>query len=105
MANGFGERLHFGMQVNSETERRILFSVWSPFKTDNPKEIPDDHKITLNKVGQQVKTGEFGTRGSGGQSYMYNWSCRVKTYKFLLKDNQDNKGNTDYTTWFFAPEK
>lgn len=54
MANGFGEG-YFGMQVNSETERRILFSVWSPFKTDNPKEIPDDHKITLNKVGQQVK--------------------------------------------------
>ena len=46
-----------------------------PFKTDNPKEIPDDHKITLNKVGQQVKTGEFGNEGSGGQSYMkYNWA-------------------------------
>jgi hypothetical protein len=67
MANGFGEG-YFGMQVNSENERRILFSVWSPFKTDNPKEIPDDHKITLNKVGQQVKTGEFGNEGSGGQS-------------------------------------
>lgn len=32
MANGFGEG-YFGMQVNSETERRVLFSVWSPFDT------------------------------------------------------------------------
>ncbi|WP_278553456.1 DUF3472 domain-containing protein [Elizabethkingia bruuniana] len=103
MANGFGEG-YFGMQVNSENERRILFSVWSPFKTDNPKEIPDDHKITLNKVGQQVKTGEFGNEGSGGQSYMkYNWSAG-KTYKFLLKGQPDSKGNTDYTAWFFALE-
>jgi len=41
MANGFNHG-YFGMQVNSETERRIIFSVWSPFKTDNPKEIPED---------------------------------------------------------------
>ncbi|HPT32076.1 MAG TPA: DUF5077 domain-containing protein, partial [Prolixibacteraceae bacterium] len=34
MANGFSEG-YFGFQVNSETERRILFSVWSPYKTDN----------------------------------------------------------------------
>src|SRR5690606_21222867 len=39
MANGFGEG-YFGMQVNSDTERRVLFSVWSPFQTDNPADIP-----------------------------------------------------------------
>lgn len=33
----------------------------------------------------------------------YNWSAG-KTYKFLLKGQPDNKGNTDYTAWFFAPE-
>jgi hypothetical protein len=32
MANGFGEG-YFGFQVNSKTERRVLFSVWSPFRT------------------------------------------------------------------------
>lgn len=30
MANGFGEG-YFGIQVNSETERRVLFSVWSGY--------------------------------------------------------------------------
>ena len=38
MANGFGQG-YFGIQVNLEKERRILFSVWSPFHTDNPDEI------------------------------------------------------------------
>src|SRR5690606_40657805 len=53
MANGFGEG-YFGIQVNSATERRILFSVWSPFHTDNPKEIPDDEKILLTAKGADV---------------------------------------------------
>lgn len=35
MANGFGEG-YFGFQVNGPNERRVLFSVWSPFKTDAP---------------------------------------------------------------------
>ena len=44
MANGFTEG-YFGMQRNSATERRILFSLWSPFETDDPKTIPEDQKI------------------------------------------------------------
>ncbi|MCD8184383.1 MAG: DUF5077 domain-containing protein [Bacteroides sp.] len=43
MAAGFGEG-YFGMQYNSPTERRILFSVWSPFDTQDPKSIPEDQK-------------------------------------------------------------
>ena len=46
MANGFSGG-YFGMQVNSLSERRILFSVWSPYKTDNPGDIPEDQKIKL----------------------------------------------------------
>ena len=52
MANGFGEG-YFGIQVNSEMERRILFSVWSPFETDDPKSIPDAKKIILLKKGKR----------------------------------------------------
>lgn len=104
MANGFGEG-YFGIQVNSETERRILFSVWSPFHTDDPKSIPDEQKIHLLKKGKDVHSGEFGNEGSGGQSYRkYFWKAGV-TYKFLLKGVPDGKGNTDYTAWFFVPEE
>jgi hypothetical protein len=104
MANGFGEG-YFGIQVNSATERRVLFSVWSPFSTDDPKTIPEDMRITMLKKGEGVYTGEFGNEGSGGQSFLrYNWKAG-NTYKFLLKGEPDNHNNTAYTAWFFAPEK
>jgi hypothetical protein len=104
MANGFGEG-YFGIQVNSETERRILFSVWSPFKTDNPGEIPDEEKIKLLKKGEDVYTGEFGNEGSGGQSYLqYPWEAG-KTYRFLNSVEPDGEGNTIYTAYFMDPQK
>lgn len=103
MANGFGEG-YFGMQVNSEKERRILFSVWSPFTTDNPKEIPEDHKVKLLAKGKDVHGGEFGGEGSGGQSYfLYPWKAGT-TYGFLNRAHPDGDGHTIYTAWFFAPE-
>ncbi|WP_345230174.1 DUF3472 domain-containing protein [Olivibacter ginsenosidimutans] len=103
MANGF-EGGYFGMQVNTATERRILFSVWSPFQTDNPNEIPEDHRIKLLKKGEDVHGGEFGGEGSGGQSYWrFNWKAG-HTYKFLLKGEPVANQYTNYTAWFFAPE-
>ncbi|MBJ7882136.1 DUF3472 domain-containing protein [Gelidibacter salicanalis] len=103
MANGFKDG-YFGIQVNSETERRILFSVWSPFDTQDPNEIPDDHKIILLGKGAGVTTGEFGNEGSGGQSYkVYNWKSDT-TYKFLLKGVPVENNSTDYTAYFYTPE-
>lgn len=103
MANGFGEG-YFGIQVNSPTERRILFSVWSPFKTNDPKSIPDDQKIKLLKKGNDVYAGEFGNEGSGGQSYRkYMWQAGV-TYRFLLKGEPSENNSTDYSAYFYAPE-
>jgi len=103
MANGFGEG-YFGIQVNSEEERRILFSVWSPYDTQDPNEIPDEYKIVLNKKGEDVYTGEFGNEGSGGQSYWrYMWQAG-QTYRFLLRAVPAGNNSTDYTAYFFAPE-
>lgn len=103
MANGFGEG-YFGIQVNSTTERRILFSVWSPFKTDKPTEIPEDQKIILLKKGNDVHAGAFGNEGSGGQSYRkYNWKSGT-TYRFLLKGIPSENNSTDYSAYFYAPE-
>ena len=133
MADGFNEG-YFGMQVNSATERRILFSVWSPFTTDDPKAIPDSLKIVLVRKGDSVHAGAFGDEGSGGQSYLvYPWIAG-NTYRFLLRAepaattptpaSAQNPGpipahdpapdptstaphagtHTRYTAWFFAPE-
>jgi Domain of unknown function (DUF3472)/Domain of unknown function (DUF5077) len=103
MANGFGEG-YFGIQVNSPTERRILFSVWSPFKTDHPEQIPEDEKVILLSKGLNVKAGNFGDEGSGGQSYRnYNWKPGV-SYRFLLKAVPSENNSTDYSAYFYAPE-
>ncbi|AUD07469.1 nematoblast specific protein [Spirosoma pollinicola] len=103
MATGFGEG-YFGMQVNSPTERRILFSVWSPFQTDTPSQIPSDQKIRLNRKGANVVTNEFGNEGSGGQSYLrYNWVAG-RTYKFLIHGHPDVGDYTTYTAYFMPPD-
>lgn len=103
MANGFGEG-YFGIQVNSPQERRILFSVWSPFHTDDPAAIPEDKKIKLLKKGEDVHTGEFGNEGAGGQSYLrYPWKAG-QTYGFLLHGQPTENNTTDYTAYFYAPE-
>ncbi len=104
MANGFGEG-YFGIQVNSAKEKRILFSVWSPYKTQNPDDIPDEFKIILLGKGVGVTTGEFGNEGSGGQSYkIFDWKAG-NTYRFLLKGEPSENNSTDYTAYFFAPEE
>lgn len=104
MANGFAEG-YFGIQVNSLTERRILFSVWSPYATDNPASIPQELKITLLKKSNNVHAGEFGNEGAGGQSYLvYPWKAGM-TYKFLLRGQPQSDNSTIYTAYFFAPEE
>lgn len=99
MANGFGEG-YFGIQVKSATERWILFSVWSPFSTNDPKSIPESDRVKLLAKGEGVRGGEFGGEGSGGQSYkIYPWKSGT-TYRFLNSAQPDGKGNTIYAAWF-----
>ena len=65
MAIGF-DCGYFGIQVNSPSERRILFSVWSPYSTDDPSEIPDELRVRLLGKGDGVVSNDFGGEGSGG---------------------------------------
>ena len=104
MACGFGEG-YFGMQNNSPHRRRVLFSVWSPFVTDNPAEIPDSLRVTLLKKGENVTINDFGNEGSGGQSYMhYDWKAG-ELCRFLMGVRPDGKGNTIYTAYFYDNHK
>jgi hypothetical protein len=93
---------YFGMQVNSKTERRILFSIWSAFSTDNPADIPEEYRVVLLKKGPGVVTGEFGAEGSGGQSYLvYPWVAG-NNYRFLVSARPAGN-DTIYTGWFNDP--
>lgn len=100
MSNGFAEG-YFGMQVNSPTERHVLFSIWSPYSTNDPGSIPDSLKIKLLKKGPNVHGGEFGGEGSGGQSYMnFLWNAGT-TYCFLTHAQPDVAKNTTVFTCYF----
>ncbi|KAF9077399.1 hypothetical protein BDP27DRAFT_1413815 [Rhodocollybia butyracea] len=50
-----------GIQVNSATKRRVLFSVWD---ADNGQ------KTTLVSKGAGVISNNFGGKGTGGQAYL-----------------------------------
>ena len=99
MANGFAQG-YFGIQVNSPVERRVLFSVWSPYQTDDPNQIPEQYRIKLLAKGPEVYTGMFGNEGSGGQSYLvFPWKSGVK-YSFLSSAHPDGQGNTVFAAYF-----
>lgn len=103
MADGFAEG-YFGMQVNSSTERRIIFSVWSPYNTDDPKSIPADQRIQLLKKGPGVVAEDFGNEGSGGHSHLvYSWKAG-QAYKFLLHGKPLDDSHTNYSAYFFDNE-
>lgn len=104
MACGFGQG-YFGMQNNTPHKRRVLFSVWSPFETDNPAAIPDSLRVKLVKKGENTHIGEFGNEGSGGQSYIhYDWQPGERC-RFLMGVKPDGKGNTIYTAYFYDNSK
>lgn len=96
MANGFGQG-YFGFQVNSATQRKIIFSVWDPSNEA-------DGKTTAVSSGTDVVVSGFGGEGTGGKSnWTYDWSTGT-TYKFLTRIRPDGLGNTLYSSWFYAPE-
>ena len=100
MACGFGQG-YFGMQNNSPHKRRVLFSVWSPFETDNPAEIPDSLRVQLVKKGENVTINDFGNEGSGGQSFMhYEWKPGERC-RFLMGVKPDGDNSTVYTAYFY----
>ena len=101
MAIGFGQG-YCGIQVNSPTERRVLFSVWSPFSTDDPAAIPSGDRVETLATGTGVKVGQFGGEGSGGQSFLVvPWQAGT-TYRFLVRVTPDGHGSTVYAAWFSA---
>jgi len=100
--NGFADG-YMGIQHNSKDERRVIFSVWSNFKTNDYKEIPAEYEVKLLKKGDGVFSGGFGNEGSGGHSHLvFNWKPDV-IYK-LLVGAKPAGDHTIYTAYFYAPE-
>lgn len=103
-ANGFAEG-YFGMQANQldESKRWILFSVWSPFVTDDPNEIPSAYRVHVTDKGAGVVINDFGNEGSGRQSYLeYPWVTGIN-YGFLTRIRPIGENRTEYQSYFYDP--
>ncbi len=105
MADGFA-RGYFGMQVNSATERRIIFSVWDAGnEAVDRSRVPEEKKVQLLGKGVNVVADGFGNEGTGGHSHLvYNWKTGT-AYQFLVTALPDSATQTTiYTGYFFMPE-
>ena len=99
MLTGFAQG-YMGIQSLEGGRRSVLFSVWSPYSTDDPREIPEEDRVVCLRKGDGVTVRDFGNEGSGGQSFSkYPWKTG-ETYKTLVQVTPDGKGRTVYTGYF-----
>jgi Domain of unknown function (DUF3472)/Domain of unknown function (DUF5077) len=105
MACGW-HRGYFGMQVNSPTERRIIFSVWdSGNEAIDRKNVPDENRVKLMGKGEGVFTGDFGNEGTGGHSHLkVMWKTGQKQ-QFLVTAEPVDGSFTTFSGYWFHPEQ
>jgi len=104
MACGW-HRGYFGMQVNSPTERRIIFSVWdSGDEAVDRKNVEDENRVKLIGKGEEVFTGDFGNEGTGGHSHLKTmWKTGEKQRFFVTAEPKDK--TTIFSGYWFQPEQ
>jgi hypothetical protein len=105
MACGW-HRGYFGMQVNSETERRIIFSVWdSGGEAVDRNKVADDDRVTLVAKGEDVYSGSFGNEGTGGHSHLkLSWKTGERQ-RFLVTAEPVDDTHTVFAGYYYRPDK
>jgi uncharacterized protein DUF3472/uncharacterized protein DUF5077 len=99
-------RGYFGMQVNSPTERRIIFSVWdSGGEAVSRAKVADADRVRLVARGEGVVSGDFGNEGTGGHSHLvYNWKTG-QGQKFVVTARPVDATHTVFSGYYFHPDK
>jgi hypothetical protein len=104
MACGW-HRGYFGMQVNSATERRIIFSVWdsgSEAKDRGKTKLED--RVQLKAKGEGVFAGDFGNEGTGGHSHLkFNWKTGERQ-KFVVTALPTDATHTVFSGYYLRPD-
>jgi len=104
MATGW-HRGYFGMQVNSATERRIIFSVWdSGGEAVDRKKVGEADRVTLVAKSEGVNSGDFGNEGTGGHSHLkYPWKTG-EMQRFVVTAKPVDETHTVFAGYWFHPE-
>ncbi len=102
-ACGF-HRGYFGIQVNSPTERRVIFSVWdSGDVPDDRAKVKKEDLVQCLDKGKDVVAEGFGNEGTGGHSHLvYNWKTK-DVHRFLVHAQPDGD-KTIYTGYYWFNE-
>lgn len=105
MACGW-HRGYFGMQVNSATERRIIFSVWdSGGEAVDRKKVGAEDRVTLVAKGEGVCSGDFGNEGTGGHSHLiFPWKTGEKQ-RFIVTAKPNDSTHTIFSGYYFRPDQ
>lgn len=94
---------YFGIQqLDSATNKVVIFSVWDPTKGDDPKEVRTEDRVELLHTGPGVRIKRFGGEGTGGQCMApFPWQLG-QTNRFLIRGEvQTNK--TAYSAYVWQP--
>jgi hypothetical protein len=99
-------RGYFGMQVNSPTERRIIFSVWdSGNEGIDRNNVAAEDRVTLVAKGEGVDAGSFGNEGTGGHSHLvHDWKTGERQ-RFMVTAQVNDRTHTTYSGYWFHPEQ
>jgi hypothetical protein len=105
MACGW-HRGYFGMQVNSASERRIIFSVWdSGHEAVDRAKVGSDDRVQLVSKGDGVDAGDFGNEGTGGHSHwVFPWRTGEQQ-RFLITAKPADSTHTVFSGYYFEPDK
>jgi hypothetical protein len=105
MACGW-HRGYFGMQVNSPTERRIIFSVWdSGGEAMDRRKVAAENRVRLVAKGEGVFAGDFGNEGTGGHSHLtFPWKTG-EAQRFVVTSTPLADSRAIFAGYWFHPDE
>lgn len=99
-------RGYMGIQTNSATERRVLFSVWDSKDADTDATMTAADFVSLVDRDSLTTVNSFGNEGTGGQSYVTSagWKTGVPV-KFLMNVRPVDGNTTLFSAWYSVSDK
>lgn len=105
MSLGF-YRGYMGIQTNSETERRVLFSVWDSKDADHDATMVAADFVSLVDKDSKTTVNSFGNEGTGGQSYVKTADWKTgKPVKFLMNVRRVENNTVLLSAWYSVSDE